>query len=35
MAPSLTKLTFLVTHYPLNEAFSDLLINPLPQMEYP
>lgn len=34
MAPSLTTLTFLVTHYPTqSEAFSDL-INPLPQMEY-
>ena len=34
MAPSLTHLTSLVTHYPFNEAFSDLLIKLLPQVEY-
>lgn len=33
-ALSLTTLTSLVTHYPFNEAFSDLLIKPLPQMEH-
>lgn len=34
MAPSLTHLTSLVAHYLFNEALSDLLIKPLPQMEY-
>ena len=34
MVPSLTTFTSLLTHHPLNEVFSDILINPLPQIGY-